>query len=278
MDATDVVAALSSALLHAGWNAAVKASPNPARAMTTQMALGALCVLPALSWTGLPKVEAWPWLAASTLFNMITVTALLRAYERGGFGIVYPLVRAIAILLVVPLAALVAGSWPGALALVGIAAIAAALGMLARDAGRGHGLGWSAIGWSLFAGAGSAASILCDAQGVRTAGSPLAYGFTVSITNAAAMCWRQRRQGPPWLATRGQLRHALPIAAASMASYLLILWVWTHAPIAAAAALRDTSAIFAIMIAVIWLREPVTGTRIVAVLLAAAAIPLLRLG
>lgn len=278
MDATDVAAALSSALLHAGWNAAVKASPDPARAMTTQMALGALCVLPALYWTGLPRVEAWPWLAASTFLNVIVVTALLRAYERGGFGIVYPLVRAFAILLVVPLAAFVAGSWPGSLAMIGIAAIAAALGMLARDAGRGRGLGWSAFGWSLFAGAGSAAYILCDAQGVRAAGSPLTYGFAVSVTNAAAMCWRQRRLGQPWLATRGELLHALPIAAASMASYLLILWVWTHAPIAAAAALRDTSAMFAIVIAVIWLREPVTGTRVVAVLLAAAAIPLLRLG
>jgi EamA domain-containing membrane protein RarD len=41
--------------------------------------------------------------------------------------------------------------------------------------------------------------------------------------------------------------------------------------------LRDTSAVFAIVIAVIWLKEPFTRTRVLAVLLAAAAIPLLRL-
>jgi drug/metabolite transporter (DMT)-like permease len=63
-----------------------------------------------------------------------------------------------------------------------------------------------------------------------------------------------------------------------MASYLLILWIWSHAPVAPAAALRDTSAVFAILIAVVWLKEPFTRTRIVAVLLAAAAVPLLRLG
>jgi len=70
----------------------------------------------------------------------------------------------------------------------------------------------------------------------------------------------------------------VPTAAAAMASYLLILWIWSHAPVAPAAALRDTSAVFAILIAVVWLKEPFTRTRIVAVLLAAAAVPLLRLG
>jgi drug/metabolite transporter (DMT)-like permease len=65
---------------------------------------------------------------------------------------------------------------------------------------------------------------------------------------------------------------------ASMASYLLILWVWDHGPIAPAAALRDTSAIFALLIAVFWLKEPFDRLRIAAVLLSAAAVPLLRLG
>jgi hypothetical protein len=70
---------------------------------------------------------------------------------------------------------------------------------------------------------------------------------------------------------------AAPAALAAVVSYLLILWVWTQAPIAPAAALRDTSAVFAILIAVAWLREPFTVPRLLAVLLAAAAVPLLRL-
>jgi drug/metabolite transporter (DMT)-like permease len=75
-------------------------------------------------------------------------------------------------------------------------------------------------------------------------------------------------------------RHAasvVPIAIASTASYLLILWVWSHGPIAPAAALRDTSSVFALLIAVIWLREPFTRLRLVAIVLSAAAVPLLRL-
>ncbi len=278
MDALDVSAALLSAVLHAGWNAAVKASREPTRAMTAQMLMSALFVLPGLLWSGLPAVESWPWIAASTTMNVLTVTALLRAYELGGFGVVYPVNRAVAVLLVVPLVALFAGGWPGPAALAGIAVIALALALLAWDTLRGHGFPMKALGWTLAAGLGTAAYILCDARGVRASGSPWAYGFVVSITNAAAMCWRQRANGPPWAHLQDHWRLAVPVAMASVASYLLILWVWSHAPIAPAAALRDTSAVFALLIAVVWLKEPFTRTRVAAVLLAAAAVPLLRLG
>jgi drug/metabolite transporter (DMT)-like permease len=70
---------------------------------------------------------------------------------------------------------------------------------------------------------------------------------------------------------------ALPIAIASTVSYLLILWVFRNAPIAPSAALRDTSSIFALLIAIVWLKEPFTPLRLFAILLTAAAVPLLRL-
>ncbi|MGQ0582843.1 MAG: EamA family transporter [Reyranella sp.] len=278
MGLADVAAALLSALLHAGWNAAVKANRNPAQAMTAQMLLGGVLVVPALLWSGLPDPAAWIWILASTLMNVLTISALLRAYELGGFGLVYPVMRAVAVLLVVPMAAVLTGEKFGPAALLGIIVIALSLAVLSLDAARNQAVTVKALGWTLAAGVGTAAYIMCDAQGVRASGNPWAYGFVVSITNAAAMCWRQRSQGPPWRLLGGQWTAALPIAVASMASYLLILWVWSHAPIAPAAALRDTSSVFAILIAVIWLKEPFTRTRIVAVLMAAAAIPLLRLG
>lgn len=278
MGITDVAAALLSALLHAGWNAAVKANRNPAQAMTAQMLLGAILVVPALLWSGLPDRAAWIWILASTLMNVLTISALLRAYELGGFGLVYPVMRAVAVLLVVPMAAVLTGEKFGPAALAGIIVIALSLAVLSLDAARNQAVTLKALAWTLAAGVGTAAYIICDAQGVRASGNPWAYGFTVSITNAAAMCWRQRNQGSPWRLLSGQWTAALPIAVASMASYLLILWVWSHAPIAPAAALRDTSSVFAILIAVVWLKEPFTRTRIVAVLMAAAAIPLLRLG
>ncbi|WP_439575540.1 hypothetical protein [Phreatobacter sp.] len=285
MDAWTVSAALLSAVLHAGWNAAVKASPDPRGVMTAQMMASAAIVLPGLAWTGLPAAASWPWILASTTINLVTVLSLLRAYEAVGFAMAYPVARALSVMLVVPLAALVAGEVPGGWSLAGIGLIALALATLAIDhvrraAGAGRGLGWVAL-----AGLGIAGYVLCDAQGVRAAGSPWSYGYAVSITNAVAMSWATSRLG----ATSGQVsapldilrRHgarAFPIAVASVVSFQLILWVWSFSAIAPAAALRDTSAIFAVIIAVVVLKERLTPLRAVAIVLAAAAIPLIRLG
>jgi len=65
--------------------------------------------------------------------------------------------------------------------------------------------------------------------------------------------------------------------ALSMASYLLIVWVFSKAPIAGAAALRDTSSVFAVLIAMVFMKESINRTKLLAVALAVAAIPLMRL-
>lgn len=176
MDLTDVSLALLSAVLHAGWNAAVKASRHPAQVMTAQMVLGAVLVVPALFWSGLPNLASFGWIAASTLMNVLTVSALLRAYELGGFGLVYPVVRSVAVLMVVPLAAVMTGERLGTAGLLGILVISLALIVLAWDAARGQGISAAAMGWTLAAGVGTAAYVMSDAQGVRLSGSPWAYG------------------------------------------------------------------------------------------------------
>lgn len=278
MDLTHVAAALISAVLHAGWNASVKASRNPTHAATAQMTFAALIGLPGLWWVGLPPIEALAWIALSTFLNTLTVPAMLRAYALGGFGIVYPVMRAVAVLLVVPLAALVAGDVVGPFGLAGVAVIALSLLVLAFDAARAQGANLRALGWTLAAGLGTAAYVIADARGVRAAGSPWAYGIVVSLTNALAMLVRQRRNMPSLAELPGVMGVAVPAGIASMISYLLILWVFSQAPIAPSAALRDTSALFAIVIAALFLRERFTAVRIAAVLLAAAAVPLLRLG
>lgn len=189
-----VAAALASAVLHAGWNAAVKAHPSPREAMTAQMVLSALLGLPGFLWTGLPAAEATPWIAASTTLNLVTVTSLLRAYELVGFGLAYPVVRAISVLLVVPLAARLSGEALSIYGVAGVALIAMALLLLAIGNPRqgGNALPRAALLWVLLAGLCTAAYVMCDAQGVRHAGSPMAYGFAVSLTNAAAMSFAQR--------------------------------------------------------------------------------------
>ena len=83
MDGLAVAAALLSAALHAGWNAAVKADARPPLAMTAQMLAAAALAVPVLWRAGWPAAAAWPWMAASTLFGMGAVASTLRDYEHG---------------------------------------------------------------------------------------------------------------------------------------------------------------------------------------------------
>jgi drug/metabolite transporter (DMT)-like permease len=277
MDSWQVAAALLSAVLHAGWNAAVKSHARPAEIMTAQMVIGALLGLPALLWTGLPAAASLPWLAGSTCINLVIVTALLRAYGLIGFGTAYPMVRALSVMLVTPAATLLSGEQLSVYGLLGIGLIATSLFLLAAGNRGPAAVPRKALLWMALAGLATASYVLCDAQGVRRAGSPLAYCFVVSATNAAAMFAFQGLAARQWRSAVTYAGVALPIAIAATVSYLLILWVWAHAPVAPASALRDTSSIFAIVIAVVWLREPFTKLRLFAILLSVAAVPLLRL-
>jgi drug/metabolite transporter (DMT)-like permease len=277
MELWHVIAALISAVLHAGWNAAVKSAPRPAEMLTAQITVAALLVMPGLLWTGLPPLAAWKWIALSTTLSLVVNVAILKAYALAGFGASYPIIRAVSVMLMVPLTAWVLGETLSPYGLAGVGLVATSL-LLLMHANRGQGaVPPAALFWIMLTGAVLAVSVLCDAQGVRAAGSPWSYGFTTSITNAAIMLIRQKRQGQEPLQLLAQYwRAALPVAMASVTSYLLILLVWSSAPIAPAAALRDTSAVIAILIAVFWLKEPMTLARIFAVTLAAAAVPLLR--
>jgi len=275
MDGLLVAAALLSAALHAGWNAAVKASPQPTLAMTGQMLASALLALPVLAFTGLPAAAAVPWMLLSTTMNMGAVSSLLRAYEHAGFGVAYPVVRASSVLLVLPLAAAVAGEWPQAPALLGVLLVSTAVLLLARGPKRA--LSRQALLWTAAGAAFTAGYVVCDAQGVRRSESPLAYGCVLAFFNGLLWTAWQRRRGLRLGGLRAVLPRTLAMALAATLSYWLILWVWTRAPIAPASALRDTSAIFATLIAATVLKERIDARVITAVLLATAGAVSIRL-
>ena len=65
MDSWILAAALASAALHASWHAVVKSSAQPSHAMTAQMVGSAAICVPALFWSGLPALAAWPWMIGS---------------------------------------------------------------------------------------------------------------------------------------------------------------------------------------------------------------------
>jgi drug/metabolite transporter (DMT)-like permease len=263
-----VGAALFSAFLHAAWNAAVKASPDPQSAMAAQVVASGLIAIPTLMLVSLPSPAALPWLCGSVSLNLITLRALLSGYAHGGgFGFVYPLARATSPLLVLLLANVVQGETVGAMGKAGIALVSGGIALFAYGEGRHRP---KAFAYALLAGASSAAYAVCDANGARLSPSVLGYGLTASIVNAFVFGTLHSIQNRASLAQalRANPRVATFGTGAALFSYLLILWVWTQAPIAIGAALRDTSVVFAALIAA-WLGESLSFRRAAAIALAA---------
>ena len=100
LEPTVVALVLLAAVLHATWNAFIKAGADRLAVLSLTMAIPApLCAL-ALPFVPLPAVEAWPYLAASVLIHTTYYASLLFAYRHGDLSQVYPIARGTAPVLV----------------------------------------------------------------------------------------------------------------------------------------------------------------------------------
>src|SRR5262245_45399556 len=95
-----IAAALSSALIHASWNAALKGGRD--RVVDAFLiAVGGMLTW-GVVWAGwgAPPAAAWPFLAATTLIHLAYWFALFSAYDAGDLSHIYTLSRGSAPLLV----------------------------------------------------------------------------------------------------------------------------------------------------------------------------------
>jgi len=254
-------AVLGAALLHAGWNALVKASPDKQLDTVVVSASAGLVALALAPWLQAPAPAAWPWLAASVAIHILYFAFLAGAYRWGELSYTYPVMRGGGPMIVALVGALALGEVPSWNEALGIGIIC--LGVLGFAAGRHDRRA------TLFA-AGNAAVIaaytLIDAQGVRASGAAPGYvlwffaGNGVVIT--AAGLARRGRAVPEYLG-RHWARGAVG-GVCSLAAYGIALWAMTRAPVALVAALRETSVIFAALIGALFLNEKLTRRRLAA--------------
>jgi drug/metabolite transporter (DMT)-like permease len=268
-------AALASALLHAAWNAALKSSPNINATMSAQLLVAAAIAAIGLAFTGLPSAAAWPFMLASSVCTFSITHCLLNAYQHGSFGIVYPMNRSISVVLVLASSVLILSEPLRAHAIIGVVLISAAVLLFASG---DSAISPRALAWTGGAALFTAIAVLVDAKGARNAGSVPAYAFALTIMNFASWSFFQYFRGQRVASVRAELwPRGGPIGVAATASYLLILWVWTNAPIALGAALRDTSAVFAALISWLVLKEKLSGRAAFAILFATLGAVLIRL-
>lgn len=257
-----VAAVLLGALLHAGWNALLKAGADKTLDTALMNLLAGVLALPLLAATGAPARAAWPFLAASLVIHIGYYLALTRAYRLGDLGLTYPLMRGSAPALVALASFVAFGEALAPLAWAGVLAVCCgvvALG-LSREALRAP----RAVAFALANALVIAAYTVVDGLGVRVAGDALAYVAAFFVLDALpfGLLVLARRPAAQLRAhARGRLRVALPAALATLASYGIALWAMTRAPVALVAALRETSVLFAVLIGTWLLGERFTALR-----------------
>jgi drug/metabolite transporter (DMT)-like permease len=272
-------AILFAALLHAGWNALIKRRDQDALIATIGIAGGAalisLCLLP---FVPAPAIASWPFLAASTLPQIAYYALIAKIYRTADLGLAYPVMRGAAPLFVTAANAILFGEILSPLGLLGVAGICGGVLILASAKFRGPGAGrtvLSALGIAIVI----ATYTMLDGIGVRLSQSPAGYTLWIFLLTGLAMAaWGIVRHRQRLLQSiRTDFWIPLGGGGASLLSYGIALWAMTLAPVAAVAALRETSILFAVLISVILLREKPTWNRIAAAILLTAGAVAIRL-
>ncbi|MFK3705773.1 EamA family transporter [Klebsiella sp. NPDC088457] len=267
---------LFAALLHASWNAIVKASGDKLYAAIGVSGSAALIALALLPFAPQPTLASAPYLVLSSALQVVYTVLVAKTYQVSDMSQTYPLMRGTAPLLVAVISVAFLGDRLSVLAWMGIGVICLAILAMAcngRTSSR-RGIVLALINACFIAG-----YTLVDGTGVRLSGSALGYTLWSFFMNGfCLLSWAmvvRRQQASRYL--RQHWQKGLLGGLGTMGSYGLALWAMTQAPLAVVAALRETSILFGAVIAFILLKEKVMALRVVAACGIAAGAILLRL-
>jgi drug/metabolite transporter (DMT)-like permease len=214
--------------------------------------------------TGLPKAAAWPWIVASVVIHLGYYLFLAEAYRRADMGQIYPIARGAAPLMTAIVSLFVVQDPLSTGNGVGILLLGAGV-LLISLRGHRHLMAPSkvAVSCALLTAITISAYTIVDGIGARAAGDPNAYAAALFAVDAYPMLliclfWKGVKGVRPAL---GFLIPGFAGGAMSLAAYWIAIWAMTVAPIALVAAIRETSVLFGGLIAVVFLKEPMTRVR-----------------
>jgi uncharacterized membrane protein len=277
--------ALGAAFLHALWNVLLAGSRDSVAATGALLAFGVVLLAPAALLSGgfssgALSSEALPFVAASAALELAYFVLLARAYRGGELGVVYPVARGSAPVLVLGAAVLGLGKGVSALAAVGVVLVAAGVlrvglrllqeGLPRRErrvgAREGNKVDARAdLAAGLAIGVTIAGYTLVDSEGLDHA-DPLPYLFLIAAVCAAAYNGALMATGRARELREALNARMLAAAAATFGAYAMVLAALELAPAAPVAAVRESSIVIAALMAWLFLGEErrLTGAVLVA--------------
>lgn len=265
-----------AACLHASWNTLIKAATSPWFGTVLVAGFASLLALCALPFLPAPAVASWPCIAASVLLQLLYLWVIARSYGQAELGLVYPVMRGTAPLLVALCNVALLGEQLSGMAVAGIGVLCAGLLGMACSVPRGRRNG---VGLALLNALVIAGYTLVDGVGVRLSAAPASYTLWIFLLCGLPLpLWAALRQ-PAALAAalRRDWWRGLLGGLGTISSYGLALWAMTQAPLAVVAALRETSILFGLLLARLVLGEHTGRLRLLAALVMLSGVVLLRL-
>ncbi len=270
---------LFGALLHASWNLLVKVGRNTHVATANVFIFAGALAAVALPFLPAPAPESWRYLGASVVAELGYGVLLAMAYRTGDLSHTYPLMRGTPPLLVALGSATLVGERLTGLGWIGVAMISGGILLLIFDA-RFRGRSAAATRLALLTAFVIASYTLIDGIGVRASGHAVAYAFwNFFLTGVPWLIWAGvRGRVDRWTELRRQLPAGIVGGACSLASYAIALWAMTRAPVAAVAAIRETSIVFGVALGALVLHERVTWICALAVIAVTLGVYVVRAG
>ena len=271
--------ALSAAVLHASWNALLKANPDRFATLAMIGAFGLIGGPVLILVGGQPSADSVPFLALSFVIHIGYNTFLLFAYRVADLSHAYPLARGSAPLLATLGGVFLAGDHVSAMSAAGIVVICIGIVAISMQFNVRE-LGWSGLGWPLATGLMISGYTVVDGMGVRASGNALGYiGWLFVIDGLPFVIWclvRERRVGVRRLMAVWKIGFFGGFL--SLIAYAMVIYAMSIAAIGAVAAMRETSVILAALIGTFVLKERFGGRRIMASVVVVAGVALLYLG
>jgi drug/metabolite transporter (DMT)-like permease len=271
---------LLAAAMHAGWNAILKIRLEPLLAMALIHVLLSFLVFPVLFFTGLPMPESWPWLAASVTIHIGYYFILSEAYRLADMSQVYPIARGSAPLITTAASIAIFGEKIPTAALLGILILGFGIFLMSIKTGAdAKSMDRKALFLALLTACTIALYTITDGTGARLSGNVLAYSCTLFFIEGIVfavivLAMRGRSAITPCL---DFIWPSLAGAVLSGTAYGISIWAMTKAPIPLVASVRETSVLFATLIAVVVLKERLRANRVVAACLILTGLVLIRL-
>lgn len=248
MAAATLSLVLASALLHALWNAVLKADASPrAAAVAVELVAAAAmaAAVPFFPGPAFPSPAGLGWSIAAGVLEAAYFWTLALALSHAPLGLAYAVARGGAVVVVWPVSVLFLGESITPLAATGAVLVCAGLAAAAQAGRRVAAL--RGIGWAVACAAAIAAYQLCYKQALLASGLPAAVSAVSLAVSVPPSLATLGRGGARAVADRLRGRpHALVWAGiACAASFLLFLLALRSSGTGAVTTLRNVSIVFA---------------------------------